>query len=173
MTFTKLKKEAKTSTRRKAWHDINLRSGAQLCQKLRRKLCKLNPFFIVHIVQINNGFRDQAVQAHLQKLHLFWFLWSHQHTHSENKREKRRKRSKRLTFGRGVVSIVAGAISVSRIKRLSWATGLFFVGVELFLFFRAGDGVPFRESIGFFFFKSHQNAERTQKETRIENKIKD
>lgn len=43
-----------------------------------------------------------------------------------------------FTFGR--VSMVAGAISVSSMSCFSMA--LFFVGVELFLFFRDGDGVP-------------------------------
>lgn len=37
--------------------------------------------------------------------------------------------------------MVAGAISVSSISLFSLAAR-FFVGVELFLFFRAGDGVP-------------------------------
>lgn len=43
-----------------------------------------------------------------------------------------------LTFGR--ISMVAGAISVSSMSCFSMA--LFLVGVELFLFFRDGDGVP-------------------------------
>lgn len=48
----------------------------------------------------------------------------------------------RLTFGRAcaLVSMVAGAMSVSSIKRFSMF--LVLVGVELFRFFRAGDGVP-------------------------------
>lgn len=48
-----------------------------------------------------------------------------------------------FTFGREVVSIVAGAINVSSIRRFSSATVRVFVGVELLRFFRAGDGVPF------------------------------
>lgn len=47
-----------------------------------------------------------------------------------------------FTFGREV-SIVAGAINVSSIKRFSSATVRVLVGVELLRFFRAGDGVPF------------------------------
>lgn len=43
-----------------------------------------------------------------------------------------------FTFGR--VSMVAGAISVSIMSCFSM--DLFLVGVELFLFFRDGDGVP-------------------------------
>lgn len=39
--------------------------------------------------------------------------------------------------------MVAGAISVSSISRFSLAAALVFVGVELFLFFRDGDGVPY------------------------------
>lgn len=39
--------------------------------------------------------------------------------------------------------MVAGAISVSSISRFSFAAALVFVGVELFLFFRDGDGVPY------------------------------
>lgn len=48
-----------------------------------------------------------------------------------------------LTFGRGVVSMVAGAINVSSIRRFSSGAVRVFVGVELLRFFRAGDGVPF------------------------------
>lgn len=48
-----------------------------------------------------------------------------------------------VTFGRALVSMVAGAINVSSMSRFSSAAVLVFVGVELFLFFRAGDGVPF------------------------------
>lgn len=42
--------------------------------------------------------------------------------------------------------MVAGAISVSSISRFSFAAALVLVGVELFLFFRDGDGVPFWNS---------------------------
>lgn len=48
-----------------------------------------------------------------------------------------------ITFGRALVSMVAGAINVSSIRRFSIAA-LVFVGVELFLFLRAGDGVPYK-----------------------------
>lgn len=58
-----------------------------------------------------------------------------------------------LTFGRGVVSMVAGAINVSSIRRFSSGAVLVLVGVELLRFFRAGDGVPF----GFFGFITNIN----------------
>lgn len=45
-----------------------------------------------------------------------------------------------VLFTFGLVSMVAGAISVSSMSCFSMA--LFLVGVELFLFFRDGDGVP-------------------------------
>lgn len=51
-----------------------------------------------------------------------------------------------ITFGRLPVSMVAGAISVSSISRFSLAARVL-VGVELFLFFRAGDGVPYKNHI--------------------------
>lgn len=47
-----------------------------------------------------------------------------------------------VTFGLLVVSMVAGAINVSRINRFSSTAVLVFIGVELLRFFRAGDGVP-------------------------------
>lgn len=58
-----------------------------------------------------------------------------------------------ITFGRLPVSMVAGAISVSSMSRFSTAARVF-VGVELFLFFRAGDGVPFFENLYFNAFRT-------------------